>query len=198
MVGTGNDVDESRDNTGEDCEQASAPVRFSDGMRISVWGGASDREMHDQLAKDLGTALVRKERLGVIVRFCDCVVIVTVIVSAESLIADVAENEEGGSGHRYAALTHLGEVSVTRESRGENERQADQAVDDDPDVLVCAAAKRQGNETRWEDEPQQYRVEAAVSKKSRRENREGDDGDRDQETVHRARCRDQDGCFVAE
>ena len=41
-------------------------------------------------------------------RLGHCIVVVAVIVAAESLIADVAENEECGPGHRYTALA--GEV----------------------------------------------------------------------------------------
>ena len=132
------------------------------------------------------------------VRLGDGVVIVTVVVIAKPLIPDVAEDQEGRACDRHAAFTQLAEEAVTSERRCEDEQQPDHAVHDDPDIPVCAAAERQSDEACREDEPEQDGMESRIPKECGREDRECDDGYRDQQTVNGTHCRDQDSGFVAE
>ena len=50
-----------------------------------------------------------------------CIVVMAVIVNAESLIADVAENEECGPSHRYTALAGEVQQVVTEDGCYEDE-----------------------------------------------------------------------------
>ena len=69
-----------------------------------------------------------------------CIVIVAMVVAAESLIADVAENEECGPSHRYTALAGEIQQVVTEDGCNEDESDSNDAVSEYAKVSMRATA----------------------------------------------------------
>ena len=125
------------------------------------------------------------------------VVIVGMIVTAQPLVAEVAEDQERGSDNRDATLSRDFQNVVSEDCGQEDESKAGDPECHNAPVSVSPTSKRQGNEACGEDEPQQHGVKTDVPQEGRGEERKGDDDDRDQKAVHGAHCRDQYSYLVA-
>jgi len=66
--------------------------------------------------------------LVVVVGLSYCVVIVAVIVAAESLVADVAENQKSGTDHGHTAFSGEIQNVVAEDGSDEDECYANQAI----------------------------------------------------------------------
>ena len=119
------------------------------------------------------------------------------IVTAQPLVAEVAEDQESGANDRNATLSRDLQNVVSKDCGKEDESEACDPECHNTPVSVSPASKCQGDQACGEDEPQQQGVKADVTQECRCEDRKGDDDDRDQKTVHGARRRDQDSDFVA-
>jgi hypothetical protein len=120
-------------------------------------------------------------------RFSHCVVIVAIIVVAEPLVADVAENEEGRADHRDAALAREIQNIVSKDGRDENESDSDEPVCENAQIPVRTTAQAKGDQAGWEDEPEQNGVKAGVAQYRGCQDRESDNCNRDNEAMYRAR-----------
>lgn len=121
-------------------------------------------------------------------RLGHCIVVVAVIAAAESLIADVAENEECGPGHRYTALAGEVQQVVTENGCYENESNSNEAVSEYAKVSMRATAQAKRDQAGREDKPEQDGVESSVTQQCCGEYGENDDSDWNHEAVDGA-CR---------
>lgn len=133
-----------------------------------------------------------------VVRLCYGVVIVAVIVAAQPLVADVTEDQEGRPDHRYTAFTREIEKVVAEDGGDQDETDPDEAVCENTEVSMSAAAESKSDQTRREDDPEQYGMEARVAQQCCCQNGERNDRYGQHQAVNGARRGDEDRHFVAE
>ena len=125
------------------------------------------------------------------------VVIVTVIVTAQPLVAEVAQDQEARPRQRDGALAGQAEKTVTEEIGQDDEHEADRPVEDDAAIPMRATPQAKRDQAGRDDKPQQQGVKGGIAQERCGEDGEGDDGNRDQKAMHRARRRDQNCHLVS-
>ena len=107
------------------------------------------------------------------------VVIVAMIVAAQPLVAEVAQNKEGRTRQRDASLASEVEKVVPENCSQEDESEAGDPVCHHAPISMSTTSQAKGDQAGGQDEPQQQDVKAGVAQDRRGEDRKSDDGDRD-------------------
>jgi hypothetical protein len=103
-------------------------------------------------------------RLGVFgVRLGQCIVIVAMIVTAEALVADVAEDKESRPSHCNAAFTCQIQNVVSEDGRDKDESDSDEPVSKNAKIAMRPTAKAKRDHACREDKPEQHCVEASIA-----------------------------------
>ena len=93
----------------------------------------------------------------------DRVVVVTVIVAAQTLIQDVAKYQEPGTCHRKAPFSELIQILVARQRCDRDKSQSRESQQDNTDIPVSPTTQGQGNKGCWQNQPEQNGVECFIS-----------------------------------